>query len=453
MAWTRIIALSAASSLWLFSALLRFDLQTRAEAASLEDTRTGITGTSGNDVIDSGQPLDVNTILETTSDEDVTTTATGIDGLAGHDQITDNAAITTRASSRIDAPYVPFRLCGTSSKSYSYGLRGGDASDVLLNLATILSTSTSYTKIVEVIMQIDLGVVAWPTSSTAYATGIEGGNTPDVIENNGTVNVTATSETLVKEARISAVEIPLESSVVTDGKTTAASTAIGITGDLMIGTPSLTPHLAEVLSNRGVLSAVANATSTTEQAMVELVGAARLDDSTTAEAYSAGILGGVNDNLITNYQTIRSEAVSSAHMTSVELKMKGLMLEAAFDLFGIDVGTFETAADSTAVGMGGGPGDDILINKGTGGSGESEVSAKANADSEIYTFSIAPPLGGGGGEKQAAAALTAGGLSLEVRGAWAGVWESVRVTSGEWPGPQAARHAQGVETDPGRVSA
>jgi hypothetical protein len=99
-----------------------------------------------------------------------------------------------------------------------------------------------------------------------------------------------------------------------------------------------------------------------------------VDDSTIANAYSAGIVAGVNDNRITNYRTIDSNATSAADMTSVEIKMSGGMVETAVDLFGPEVGTFQTVADS-----------------------------------EVFTFSISPPLPESG---QAAGALVAGSLAL-----------------------------------------
>jgi len=115
MASMRIRALFVRGIFCVLSSLLPFGFQACAEAV-ITDVKTGITGTTGNDIIHSTQPLDVNSILETTSDEDVTTAATGVDGLAGDDQITDLANITTTASSRIDVPYVPIRMAGTGSK-------------------------------------------------------------------------------------------------------------------------------------------------------------------------------------------------------------------------------------------------------------------------------------------------------------------------------------------------
>ncbi len=405
------IRLRAAATLWVLFLLLFPGLQRCTDAAGIEDAKTGIVGTSANDSIHSGQPVDVNSVLETTSDEDVTTAATGIDGFAGDDQITVGANVTTNASSKIEAPYVPLKVAGTTSDSSSKGVRGGDGADLLLNLASLLSTSTSYAEIAEVVMQINLGATLFPTEAIADAVGIEGGTAPDYVENNNAVNATASAETLIKQAQISAVEVPADVYGFGDARTTATSTAVGIAGDTLAGTSSAWASVRETISNHGPLSAVSTATATTEQGMVELLGAARVDDSTIADAFSAGILGGVHDNLVINYQTIDSDAVSSANMTSVELKMMGLMLKPTFDLFGFDVGTFQTVAASTAVGIAGNTGNDVIINAGTGGTGWIDVYGEATADSDVLTFSVSPPLGGG---KKATGALAAGSLALPV---------------------------------------
>ncbi len=407
----RMRAISVVQVLCILIPLLLLGSQVWADATGIDDTRTGIAGTAGNDILLNTQPLDVNAILETASDQDVTTAAVGIDGLAGNDSIAAAANVTTNASSTMNAPYVPFRLGGTTVASSSKGLWGGDGTDLLLNLASIFPTALSHAEIMEMILQLDVGATDFPTASTAEAVGLEGGAGPDHIESTGVLCAEATSQTLVKEARISGVEVPVESYAFGDAETTATSTAVGIAGDASTGTQSVSPGATEIITNHGSLSAVSSATSTTEQGMVELLGAARVDDSTIANASSAGILGGVNDNRIINYQTIYSEAVSTADMTSVEIKMKGFMLKPVLDLFGLDVGTFQTVADSVAVGIAGNTGDDTIINAGSGGTGEIEVYARAEADSEIYTFSISPPLGGGGGAK-AAGALAAGSLAL-----------------------------------------
>ncbi len=405
----RMCALSVVYVLCVLFSLPPFGFQLCADAAGIEDTKTGIVGTSGNDVILSTQPVDVNAILETTSDQDVTTAAVGVDGLAGDDSIVAAASVTTNASSTMNAPYVPFRLAGTTAASSSKGLWGGDGADLLLGLASIFTTALSHAEIMEVILQLDVGATDFSTASTAEAFGLEGGAGPDHIESTGVLRAEATAQTLVKEARISAVEVPLESYAFGDATTSATSVAVGILADTLAGTSAVVPGTTEIITNHGSLSAVSRATSATEQGMVELFGAARVDDSTTASASSAGIVAGVNDSQITNYQTIYSEAVSSADMTSVEIKMKGFMLKPALDLFGLDVGTFQTVADSVAVGIAGNVGDDTIINAGSGGTGEIEAYARAEADSEIYTFSISPPLGGG---EQAAGALVAGSLAL-----------------------------------------
>lgn len=78
MAPIRIRALLIAGILCVFSPVRPFGLGTSANADGIEDTRTGTVGIPGADTINSDQPVDVNAVLETTSDEDVTTAAASV---------------------------------------------------------------------------------------------------------------------------------------------------------------------------------------------------------------------------------------------------------------------------------------------------------------------------------------------------------------------------------------
>ena len=151
--------------------------------AEITDIHTGITGTPGNDNIESTELIDVNSVLETISDEDLTTSATGIDSLSGEDQVASTADMTSNASSTINAPFVPLKLGGTTSKSSSKGIFGSEGTDLLQNLASIFSTSKSYAEIMEVIMQIDLVSTSFTTTSTSWIAPADsaGGGAPAAI--------------------------------------------------------------------------------------------------------------------------------------------------------------------------------------------------------------------------------------------------------------------------------
>ena len=373
--------------------LLCFNLQHGAHA-DLIDTQTGVSGTPSDDTIENSDPVDLNVSLGTTSSDYVTTTGIGIDGLSGYDDISNNAAISTVTESDIIVPAPEILSLGSGSTSNSSGITGGDGSDTLRNTATIDTSATSVTDIFELTLLVDIGILNLPTTAEANAFGIQGGDAPDTISNSSNVTVNADSDSSVVGIKANAVAVPIDTMGKGNGQTIAQSLAIGIDGDMQTGTPSESSD-SEQISSSGAISATATATSTATLVSAELVGAARIDNSTEAKAYSAGIFGGVNDNEITNTGSIHTESTATSDMTSVEIKMKGLMLKPALDLFGVDVGKYTTTADALAVGVFGNDGDDALYNYGSGGMGSMDVAAHANADSKLFTFSISPPKGGG----------------------------------------------------------
>jgi len=369
--------------------------------AELTDSITGRSGTAGDDTIVNSIWIDILSELETSSVEDVSTTATGIDGLAGNDTLTSQIFMDIEASSTMDVPYTPTETFGATITASTIGVMGGNGTDTLSNQSPVLSTADTSAFIFEVIVQIDPGLLEIPTSAKSSAIGLQGGNNPDIIGNTSYINTTATSYSEIQESHFSAAEIPLEIFALGDGKTIAKSTSIAIDGDMQTGTPTLVADSTEIISNSGTLQTLSDADATKYIGMIELVGAARIDDSTEAKAYSAGIFGGVNDNIITNTGDIDVDAVSESDMTSWEIKMKGLMIKPVMDLFGLDVGKYTTTADALAVGIFGNTGDDSLYNYGSGGSGSIDVFAQATADSQIFTFSISTPVDFGGGETPA----------------------------------------------------
>jgi uncharacterized protein YhjY with autotransporter beta-barrel domain len=364
--------------------------------ADLIDSKIGLSGTIGDDTLINYIWRYILSDLVSSSPENVTTGVTGIDGLSGNDFLTNNGFMDLDASSVIDVPYTPTETTGATATSMTAGILGGDGLDTLTNIWAIYSTSDASAFMFNVIAQIDPGLLETPTSAIAKATGLEGGNNPDTIDNSSVISATAISDSEVQESHFSAVEVPLDIFAFGDGKTTATSTSIAIDGDMQTGTPTNTTNATEIISNSGTLTALSEADATKYIGMIELLGAARVDDSTAAKAYSAGIYGGVNDNIITNTGTIDVDAISSSDMTSWEIKMKGLMVKPVMDVFGLDVGTYKTTADALAVGIFGNTGNNALYNYGSGGAGGIDVFADADADSKIFTFSISPPLGGGG---------------------------------------------------------
>lgn len=391
MACTRRVVLCVVRSLFVVSWLL---LAGPMRGDDLTDSQTGVTGTADADVLTVTTVKDVNSVRSTTDTRNVTTQATGVDALAGADQVTVSAGLTSRSSSTLDAPFVVLRIGGTSTNATSTGVRGGDGVDALSNFASVFSTASAYTKIMEATLYFEMGVTHSPTTSKATAVGFEGGNQADALTNSGTLDVTATAKTSVGKARATIAEVPLESTSVGNGAATATATAIGILGDLLA--PGAAPALGttEAITNTQQLLVHADATTTTGQGAAEVIGSVRLDDSTRAKAVATGIQAGTAATLITNQQTVDVNAVSDARLSSFEGKIKGLFIKSVLDILGYDVGQYVTEANSVAVGLAGKRGHDTILSQGTPGMTEMKVHAKATADSTIHTFSLSPPLPG-----------------------------------------------------------
>lgn len=363
---------------------------------TLEDIVTAVSGTEGDDLVDNSSPQDATAFIEVTdtgSYAPVLTSATVIDGLGGDDQITSTASLTADSESNID---IPLKFSSTEGTALSTGIRGGEGDDTVTSNSLITSISKAFTTIGEFLLQIDVGVTGWPTSSTADSTGIDGGKRVDAITNNSVMTVTATSESQVNKGRIGSIEIPVDLFGMGDARTTATSTATGISG----GADDMPHARREAITNNGVLSILSSATATTKQFIAELLGAARVDDSTTADATGIGIMGSGSNNDIINHGTISVGAVSSATLESSELKLKGLMIKAVMDLFGLDVGKTDTTAAAGAVGIDGGSGNDTITNDVD--AGIIDVYGVATADSTVVTVSFSPPTGGGGASSVAA---------------------------------------------------
>ena len=361
--------------------------------ADLIDTQTEVSGTPGDDTIVNDTLIDMLSDLTTTSVENVTTAATGINGYSGNDTITSQVFMDAEASATIDVSDTYDQALGATASANTTGIAGGSGMDTLTNGAPLLSGADTSAFIFEVIFQSVSGDIEAPTSAISSATGIEGGNLADTINNTSSISTSATSYSEIQESHFSFIEIPMEYAAEGDGRTIATSTGIAIDGDKQTGFLNVIPDTTETISNSGYLNAMSDADAVKYIGMIELLGAARIDDSTEANAYSAGIFGGVNDTIITNTGTIDVDAFSEADLTSWEIKMKGLMVKPVMDLFGVDVGKYTTTADALAVGIYGNTGENELYNTGSGGSGSILVLADADADSEIYTFSISPAPG------------------------------------------------------------
>jgi uncharacterized protein YhjY with autotransporter beta-barrel domain len=360
--------------------------ESRAAAATTDlvtVATTAISGTSGDDALQSNSVTNSIAILNLTTNvsDGILTLATGMDGLAGNDQVGSGASLGATAQSSLD---IGLRYSAAEADAISVGIAGGTGVDSLTNQSTLNATASSSSVIGDFLMQIDVGATGWPALAHSDAAGLDGGADADTIVNNGPMTVHADSFSRVNKGRIGTIEIPVNFFGFGDASVTADAVAVG----LRLGTNSATG--TETALNNGLLTVSANATSTTRQVIAELLGAARVDDVTTARSLAQGIAGSATNDLLHNTARINVGAASEAEIRSAEFKMKGLMTKGAFDLFGFDVGQFNTIAESTAQGLAGEAGDDLMLNSGT--NALVNATAEAAAISTSITLAVSPPI-------------------------------------------------------------
>lgn len=339
-----------------------------------EDVQIAIVGTNGSDVIENTTPSTASADIDTDSDDNVLTSATGIDALQGNDEIGNTSSLTAEGESRVD---IPTKYSTTKAEARSTGITGGPGHDSITNSTAITTRSMVNTIIGNFLMMMtDIGVTGCPTTSTADSTGIDGGTGLDTVTSSGSIYVFAQADSTVSQGTLSVVEVPVDAFSLGDARTEATSTAAGIRG----GDFHMTGGQPESLANSGVMTIHSKATATADKFVLEAVGAARIDGSTTADASAAGIEGGTRNNTITNGNKISVTAEAEARFAATQLKMNGLMLKPLLKLFGLDVGKISTTATAEAVGIDGGSGNDTITNSETAQT--IDVYGKATAHSQ-----------------------------------------------------------------------
>lgn len=364
---------------------------------------TGISGTETNDILHLLTATNVSATLTFTTNtpHTVWTEATGIAGLAGDDQITTTAGLQTETSSTIDLMFDQYDYRGQEAVAESTGISGGPGQEAITNAAALTSTARARTDLDSVFCTVVFGVSGLPTIATASAAGILGGDAPDSLINFAPLNVNASATNAVFKLRLSTIEFPIDVWQLSDARTIASATALGISG----GT-NLTESGKQEIQNHSALSVQAAADISVTDVKLELYGAAHVDDTTTATTTALGITGDGSDDHISHLGTLDVDSVSVADLTSVEIKQKGFMAKGFFEYilgFGTNVGQFSTVADAFALGIDGGAGNDTILNAQT--NSVFDVHAGSEASSTSVTLSIRPPLGGGGKTPPAPSAL------------------------------------------------
>ena len=283
--------------------------------------------------------------------------AIGIDGGEGADQITNEAAI--YASSKAEAVSaqvaadifgVAAALSAATADADATAIFGGDGSnDTITNHAYLSSIADADATGVSVAVNL-AGYAATDTSTTASAeaTGIDGGSGDDVIANYGYLYSKSTADAAAAEIDVTIVGAA-SSDTFLDGETNAESFAAGIEGG----------DGSDEMTNYNVIQLTSEATTTADSVSVSIVGYSKAEVATTASAGAVGMDGGAGNDYMINYgligriddDPIEGKVTSDAKASVVPVTLAG----AAY-------ANLSNNASTNATGMAGGEGDDTMGN-------------------------------------------------------------------------------------------
>ncbi len=373
----------------------------------------GITGGDGNDRIASSGPVTVASNSTATSASvsvnlgaaggelglvggfsyaSATTTAestaVGIDGGAGDDRIRNTASLTVTSTPVATSGVVGVTAQGvkgmgaavgigvtdgsTKATASATGISGGDGDDLVVNTNTITVKSlpdANSTKVTVTISAAKEGVAAGgalaigTTTSEAHATGIDGGSGSDRVVNRGTIDTTAYAEASSAHVGVSAegtMTGVAAGVALSDGTTKAISDATGIRGG----------EGDDVLRNTNKITATSTSDIAGASVSVHLGGAqtglvaglAAADLSVTANSAAVGIDGGSGNDRIVNQGTVTATALSDIASASVSV-IAGVAMSGV--AAGAALAKGDTTAASIAGGLKGGDGADRVVNSGT----------------------------------------------------------------------------------------
>jgi uncharacterized protein YhjY with autotransporter beta-barrel domain len=363
------------------------------------------TATSNSESGDISLTLEGNTQSQSMTTS--TATAAGIDGGRGKNQVFNTGAIATIAVSEADASSINVDVgdsgeadLRTIANAIAAGISGGNGEDeittregtITVNAAANVDSANALVTIDAVKESLVTGSSLSDASVTAdaSATGIYGGEGDDTIINDET-EITPDADAHATAAGVSltisgGLEGNSEGKALSDSSATANAKATGIDGG---GGNDTIENSGNILANAdSTVTAVGVGVDITVSKEGSASGAALSDASVTAKAAATGIDGGEDKDEINNRGDIELLANSGATGVSVALDVAGTMKG---DAAGSSVSDSSVTAKSSAVGIGGGDGDDTIDNEGMitlmNGIGNDETEASATAVSVGLTVS------------------------------------------------------------------
>jgi uncharacterized protein with beta-barrel porin domain len=289
------------------------------------------------------------------------TTAVGIDGGLGKDEIYNSGTILANTDSTLRATSVSFDFGGvpigisvgaalasasTNATGTSIGISGGEGDDSITNAMGSLIDVDSIATATSTAVSISANVIgaAWTNTSATTLTqaiGISGGEGKDKIANMGTIDVDSHST-----ANVANVSFNLIGATPVSGWTSSTANATGI--DAGLGD--------DWIQNEGIITADSIATTDATGVAVQVAGYSNMDIKTNAIANSTGITAGDGVNTVYNTSagSIQAAATTDADTTAVNI-----------NLLGYSKTEGSSTGDATAIGIAGGKEGDTIRNDGT----------------------------------------------------------------------------------------
>lgn len=292
-----------------------------------------------------------------------TTAVKGMDGGAGDDTLVNSGLIDLYGSSEVSASSIGITInaalgvgggaqlvhAGSTAETTAIGIDGGSGRNEIQNGAAINASAEADAQAMTVAIGVTLAfggdATAADAKTTAVATAIgindaadaTPTSTPGLIHNTGVLTVDANADSLG-----TSISGNLRGFALGETTNTATAEAFGIrSGDG-----------ASLIYNGGAINATSHAAASGLAVAVTLAGKPMGDADTTATALSAGIIAGAGDDEIENVSAIVATAEGHAKAVSI-----------AVDLAGSAQASFTTRAETTATGLDGGDGADTMINR------------------------------------------------------------------------------------------
>ncbi|WDI30155.1 autotransporter outer membrane beta-barrel domain-containing protein [Hyphococcus flavus] len=329
-----------------------------------------------------------------------TANAAGIEGGAGDDVIGHDGAITAMTTANVNAQIVTVGAVGAglgdvrlTAATNGFGIDGGEGSDEIITFED--STIVVGSNITGNANNTSIQLVGGTSNKNVFgftpsSTGVAGGGGDDNMALYGTADIDATTNFTLNNTAITLIGAAFDNSGVTSSPTaTGVSGGAGddviYVGDLVdarstniFSMSGLTVNLAGYSSTKptvggtstaigvdaggnndtvlidGRINANASSTNTVGGTQITILGANQSSAQTGAMSTAAGVLGGAGDDMLLLDGITDVDATATAKLNSL-----------AFTLIGASVGNDSITAIATATGLDAGDDNDIAGNGGS----------------------------------------------------------------------------------------